>query len=594
MTAQREFLDGELVSGTRYRVVSLIGAGGMGSVYEVEHQELGKRFVLKALLRHLASREDLAQRLRNEWRALGRLEHPSIVNVTDAGVTDTGVPFYVMERLKGETLASRLRRERRLPLADAVRIAADVLDGLSAAHRIGIVHRDVKPPNIFLVAGKRATLLDFGIAKMLDSQASQITGRGMAVGTPRYMAPEQATGGVVDARTDLYAVGLILFEAAAGSGPFDSARDANELFLAHLTREPPALSSAVPRVPAVLDRLVQSLLAKTGPERPADAATVAHTLRSLLGQLTAAAPPPVAPLPAGNGGDPTSPGGPWDTLATAKTTPSGAPGHGPAALASEQPTRTGLGPHEKHTTRSAPPSLSLAEVPDTLAGAPPPDTTGASPRTATLRLPTFEGYPLEPEVETHTAVPSVAPETPPPVEHSPSPSLPGPARSSRRRWLWMAGVPVAAAGMGLAFVARAPHADGVPSSSPGVEPPAESRGAEAAERPPAVGAASTRAEPVRAAPAPSVAFDRAAEPAVVPSAPQPTVAAAPPVPARVPARPANARMPSKRAVLPDDGLEPAVPREAASAPQPATAPAASPKVRVSKEKSTDVLPSSGL
>ena len=194
MSTQREFADEETIAGTRYRVVGLIGSGGMGSVYEVEHLELGKRFVLKALLRSLAGRDDLAVRLRNEWRALGRLEHPNIVSVTDAGVTATGVPYYVMERLHGETLASRLRRERRLPLAEALRIAADVLDGLSAAHRIGIVHRDVKPANIFLVAGRPVKLLDFGIAKVLDPQASQITGQGIAIGTPRYLAPSRRPG----------------------------------------------------------------------------------------------------------------------------------------------------------------------------------------------------------------------------------------------------------------------------------------------------------------------------------------------------------------------------------------------------------------
>src|SRR5262249_50767594 len=148
MSAQREFSDGELVPGTRYRVVSLIGAGGMGSVYEVEHVELGKRFVLKALLRSLTNRDDLVHRLRNEWRALGKLEHPNIGGVTDAGVTTTGLPYFVMERLQGETLGSRLRRDRRVPMPEALSIAADILEGLSAAHRIGIVHRDVKPPNV--------------------------------------------------------------------------------------------------------------------------------------------------------------------------------------------------------------------------------------------------------------------------------------------------------------------------------------------------------------------------------------------------------------------------------------------------------------
>ena len=137
-------------SPARYRVARLIGAGGMGRVYEVEHIELGKRFVLKALLRELSRRDDLVARIRNEWRALARLEHPNIVNVTDAGTSDNGVPFYVMERLEGETLAALLHRQRRLLPQHALAIAAGILEGLHAAHQIGVVHRDVKPPNIFL------------------------------------------------------------------------------------------------------------------------------------------------------------------------------------------------------------------------------------------------------------------------------------------------------------------------------------------------------------------------------------------------------------------------------------------------------------
>src|SRR6186713_843298 len=130
LTEAREFQDGEVIAGTRYRVLKLIGVGGMGSVYQVEHVELGKHFVLKALLRQLSGRGDLVQRLRNEWRALARLQHENIVNVTDAGTSGGGVPFYVMERLEGDTLAEVLRRKRRLHVLEAVHIAACVLEAL--------------------------------------------------------------------------------------------------------------------------------------------------------------------------------------------------------------------------------------------------------------------------------------------------------------------------------------------------------------------------------------------------------------------------------------------------------------------------------
>jgi eukaryotic-like serine/threonine-protein kinase len=275
----REFQDGELVPGTRYRVTRLIGSGGMGRVYEVEHVELGKRFVLKALQRELSRREDLVARLRNEWRALARLEHPNIVNVTDAGTSDSGVPFYVMERLEGETLSALLHRHRRLVPQQALAIAAGILDGLHAAHQIGVVHRDVKPPNIFLTAPTMVKVLDFGIAKIKDAK-DVITARGLAVGTPRYMSPEQAQGSAVDARSDIYATGLMLFEMVSGVGPFDDARDHNELLLAHLGRQAPLLSS-ISVVAPELDAIVAGMLAKDPRERPPSARQVADTLRAL-------------------------------------------------------------------------------------------------------------------------------------------------------------------------------------------------------------------------------------------------------------------------------------------------------------------------
>lgn len=276
-----EFGTGQVVPGTSYRVISLIGQGGMGSVYEVEHAELGKRFVLKALLSDLINRDDLVQRLRNEWRSLGQLEHPNIVSVTDAGVSANGVPYYVMERLLGETLGSRLRHGAAFHLTEALQVAAEILDGLQAAHEIGVVHRDVKPPNIFLMQNKQAKLLDFGIAKLLDRDAMELTGRGVAIGTPRYMSPEQASGESVDGRADLYAVGLVLFEMLAGQGPFEGARN-SEVFFAHLTKTPPALSSLVGGIPAEVDRFVAKLLCKQPSDRPNSAGVAAVALRSMI------------------------------------------------------------------------------------------------------------------------------------------------------------------------------------------------------------------------------------------------------------------------------------------------------------------------
>lgn len=300
MNEFREFEDGEVILGTRYRVLSLIGVGGMGSVYEVEHVELGKRFVLKALLRELSRRDDLVQRLRNEWRALARLQHANIVNVTDAGTSGNGVPFYVMERLEGATLAAVLRQKRRLHVLEAVHVAACVLEALSAAHDIGIIHRDVKPANVFIVSGGGVKLLDFGIAKIADA-TGVVTARGLAVGTPRYMSPEQARGERVDGRSDIYASALILYEMLAGVGPFDDVREANDLLLAHLAREAPPLSSFLSGVSPELERIVSSMLAKDCRKRPAHAREAAEKLRDFAERQRAipATDAPTAPAPYG-------------------------------------------------------------------------------------------------------------------------------------------------------------------------------------------------------------------------------------------------------------------------------------------------------
>src|SRR5258708_37417891 len=162
----REYEDGDTVTGTPYKVVTLVGAGGMGSVYIVEHEELGRRYVLKSLLRTLANRRDLIARMRNEWRSLGKLHHPNIVDVINAGATPDGVPYYVMELLSGETVRDRLARVGKLPYDQAVRIAQTTLLGLAAAHAIGVVHRDIKPAHVFLTRGGGAKVLDFGIAQV--------------------------------------------------------------------------------------------------------------------------------------------------------------------------------------------------------------------------------------------------------------------------------------------------------------------------------------------------------------------------------------------------------------------------------------------
>ena len=274
----REYQDGELVPGTPYRVVSLLGAGGMGSVYEVEHIELGRRYVLKSLLRTLASRQDLIARMRNEWRALGKLSHPNIVDILNAGTTTDAVPYYVMERLEGETVRDRIQREGRLPVDEAARIARGTLFGLAAAHAIGIVHRDIKPANVFLTRDGAVKVLDFGVAQVRRQEGDQkITAQGLAIGTPRYMSPEQASGDTADARSDLYATGLLLFEMVAGEGPFDDLGDTSQQMLAHLHR-PARPLSRLTEVPLELEAIVKRALAKRPEDRPRSAEYMAAEL----------------------------------------------------------------------------------------------------------------------------------------------------------------------------------------------------------------------------------------------------------------------------------------------------------------------------
>ena len=274
----REYQDGEVVPGTPYRVVSLLGAGGMGSVYEVEHVELGRRYVLKSLLRTLASRQDLIARMRNEWRALGKLQHPNIVDILNAGTTADAVPYYVMERLEGETVRDRLQREGKLTIDEAARVARGTLFGLAAAHAIGIVHRDIKPANVFLTKDGAVKVLDFGVAQVRRSEGDQkITAQGLAIGTPRYMSPEQASGDTADARSDLYATGLLLFEMIGGEGPFDDLGDTSQQMLAHLHR-PARPLSRLAEVPPELEAIVKRALAKRPQDRPRSAEHMAAEL----------------------------------------------------------------------------------------------------------------------------------------------------------------------------------------------------------------------------------------------------------------------------------------------------------------------------
>jgi eukaryotic-like serine/threonine-protein kinase len=275
-----------------YRLVRQIGSGTMGTVFLGEHERIARRAAIKVLAPELAVATDILGRFFEEARATSLIQHPAIVEVQDCGVHPDGRrPYIAMEYLEGDTLAEHLGR-RALGWHEACSIARQMADGLAAAHRHGIVHRDVKPANVMLlgsapapgaVAAPRAIkLLDFGVAKLLyEAHSKARTCPGGLVGTPEYMAPEQCGGsGGIDGRTDIYALGCVLFEMICGRLPFQGEM-LGDLILAHRWRvAPPA--SAFAEVPRPLDRLIAAMLAKHPQDRPPDMPQVAHALAELL------------------------------------------------------------------------------------------------------------------------------------------------------------------------------------------------------------------------------------------------------------------------------------------------------------------------
>jgi serine/threonine-protein kinase len=264
----------------------------MGEVVEAEHRALGKTVVVKMLQRDLARRPDLVDRMRLEGQALARLEHENLVAVIDLHTTLEGRPFLVMERLRGRTLGEELAARGALPAAEAMEIARQALAGLGAAHEAGLVHRDVTLANLFLcdprpgAAGRVVKVLDFGLAKVVSSAGgraprplSASTEEGVTMGTPRFFSPEQAAGSRVDARTDVYAMGIVLYTMVAGRGPFADLVAVDELLDAHRTMTPPKPSIHAPApLPEGLDEIIAQAMAKRPDERFADAASFARAL----------------------------------------------------------------------------------------------------------------------------------------------------------------------------------------------------------------------------------------------------------------------------------------------------------------------------
>jgi len=287
----------------RYQVETLLGVGGMGAVFKGRHTGLQRGVAIKVLHPEIGRDPSVSKRFDREAHSASRLDHPNCVRVTDFGTTENGTKYLVMELLEGGDLDGRLGQP--WPPDRAVATIEQVLHGLEHAHHVGIVHRDLKPENIFVTRDFRGEevikIVDFGIAKLLDEQGSEkLTRQGVVFGTPRYMSPEQAAGGKIDERTDLYAVGLILYELLAGRPPFE-ADDAAQLLRMHIMAPPPPLPASVPEP---LAKIVEKLLEKSKSDRFASAREVLDALsqlRGLLANAAVAAAPIVSGSPASSG-----------------------------------------------------------------------------------------------------------------------------------------------------------------------------------------------------------------------------------------------------------------------------------------------------
>jgi serine/threonine protein kinase len=292
---------GQVLRGT-YRILRRIDAGGMAVVYEAEQLRLRRLVAVKFVARHLAGDSGAMQRFRREAELLSRLNHPHVVSVLDFDADDQGEPYLVMELLRGETLATRLDRARMLPLGETVQIVSQVAAGLGAAHRAMIVHRDLKPPNVFLesIPGEPviAKLLDFGISKAPVS-GRRLTRDHSVIGTPEYMAPEQASGGTgsVDHRADQYSLAAITYEMLAGRTPF-AGEDAVAVLVDVVTKQPRPLAEIAPWAAAVSDVVMRALAKQPGKRFGSVGDFVAELRRAAEQErvsLTSIAPPaPVA------------------------------------------------------------------------------------------------------------------------------------------------------------------------------------------------------------------------------------------------------------------------------------------------------------
>ena len=268
-----EVAQGARLLAARYELGPLIGRGGMSDVYLATDAKLGRRVAVKLLKSSLASDPVFRSRFRHEAQAAARMAHPTIVRVYDAGEeivrepggAETIVPYIVMEHVEGRLLKDIIA-DGPLPLAEAARIGEGILTALEYSHRAGVVHRDIKPGNVMVTSSGQVKVMDFGIARAISDSAATVAQTSSILGTAQYFSPEQARGETVDARTDLYASGVVLFEMLTGRAPF-LGESAVAVAYQHVSEAPVAPSTLNPQVPAAMDAVVLHALAKDRFER---------------------------------------------------------------------------------------------------------------------------------------------------------------------------------------------------------------------------------------------------------------------------------------------------------------------------------------
>ncbi|MGW3437829.1 protein kinase domain-containing protein [Streptomyces bacillaris] len=279
---------GGAVAGGRYQLRDLLGEGGMASVYLAYDSALDRQVAIKTLHTELGREQSFRERFRREAQAVAKLQHTNIVSVFDTGEDELGgalMPYIVMEYVEGQplgsVLAADIRQHGAMPADKALKVTADVLAALETSHEMGLVHRDIKPGNVMMTKRGVVKVMDFGIARAMQSGVTSMTQTGMVVGTPQYLSPEQALGRGVDARSDLYSVGIMLFQLLTGRIPFD-ADSPLAIAYAHVQEEPVAPSSINRSVTPAVDALVARALKKNPNERFPSAAAMRDEIARVL------------------------------------------------------------------------------------------------------------------------------------------------------------------------------------------------------------------------------------------------------------------------------------------------------------------------